>query len=204
MSQQRIRHWAQSNNTIRDQLKPLNESTYSLLVRKANSAHTPRYFVTCMQRALSWLRPQLTTRTDPIYREIETLLAEIDRERPRSRVWHPPMAVRVSKTAEMAETARYVSKRDRVMALFEEANALHRIEPFVAAQEAFNEAQRVRASKPRKLDEETCKRIAKLYWDRKQDGTSYGLVKELAGELGVTATTIQNTVKKYKPNSIDK
>jgi hypothetical protein len=122
---------------MREPFKPPNESTYSFLVRKANSADTPLNFLSSMQRGLRWLLPQLTTRTDSIYYEIKKLLDEIDEERPRSRIWHPPLAVRVSKASEVAAMARYTGKRERVMALFEEANTLLLMEPFVAAQHSF-------------------------------------------------------------------
>jgi hypothetical protein len=92
------------------------------------------------------------------------------------------------------------------MLLFEQITSLNRLEPTIAAQEAYRQAQSTRASKLRKtlLDEETRKRIAKLYWDRKAGGTAYGLVKELAARHDVTPTTIQTIVKQYRPNSIDK
>lgn len=173
-----------------------NESTYAFLVRKADSSKTPREFVTHMRRVLEWLWPRLTDRTRTLHHGMKTLVDEIDKERPRSRVWHPPMTVRVSSAAIRADSARYTAKRERIMILFEEADASHRMEPVLAAQEAFQKAQSARASKPRKLPEEAQqKRIAKRYWESKQNGTAYGVVKALAVEYGVSPTTIQNVVK---------
>lgn len=189
---------------IRSAFKITTESTYAYLVRRATAAGRPLEFVSRMRMATTWLRPRLTTRTRPLYDEIATLLDEIRTYAHVSsnRVWHPPLTVRVSKTAEKAvEAHRYTAKRQRVMLLFEQADSMQRLEPLLVAQDAFKQAQSARASKPRKaeLDEETRKRIAKRYWTSKQEGTAYGLVKELARQYDVTTTTIQNIVKKYQP-----
>lgn len=85
------------------------------------------------------------------------------------------------------------------MLLFEQIKQLHRVEATLAAQEAFKQAQSARASKPRKLEESECKRIAKVYWENKANGTIYGIAKDLAREFKVSRTTIHATAKKYKP-----
>jgi hypothetical protein len=66
-------------------------------------------------------------------------------------------------------------------------------------------AQSERASKPRKFDSvQQYERIAKRYWDAKQQGTGYGFTKALADEFGVTAQAIRNIVNPRKPKSIAK
>ncbi|RSZ55589.1 hypothetical protein HF313_08825 [Massilia atriviolacea] len=81
--------------------------------------------------------------------------------------------------------------------------------PIVAAEasakvKSHSETQRARAEKPRKLSEDDCIRIGKLYSERKANGTSYGAAKELARKYEVSTTTIHATVKKYTKESIDK
>lgn len=186
--------WIRAHFNIKD------ESTDAYLVRNGISADTPQGFVKRMRMALAWLQPQLTARTHPIYDEIKTIVDDFDRKTSPIRTYVPGKPLDRAQAPTEADTA----KCDKAMFLFEQAKSLHRVESTLASQEAFKQAQSARASKPRKLSDEQCKRIAKTYWDSKRNGTSYGLVKELARQYDVTQTTIQNTVKKYKPDSIDK
>jgi len=195
---------------IRDGLGLKNDFAYSLLTRKKTGLlvdyfDTPKMFVLNMNSVLLKIKPQLTEETRPLYDEMKRLVEEIEKERPRNRAWHAPMSLRPSKAAARAETARYTAKRKQVMALLDEADSLHRTAPALAAQEAqaaFGKAQSTRASKNRKpdLDEDKRRRIAKRYWYAKENDESYGIVKALAAEYGVSPTTIQTIVKKYKPN----
>lgn len=201
MSRQANREDAvEMDNMIRRVHRVTNESTYAFLVRRAGTSDLPLDFVDHMRKVLLWLWPQLTERTRPMYTTILALVDQIDMERPRSRIWHPPMTVRVSNTAIRAAAARYTAQREQVMALFEDANSSHLLEPILAAQEAFRQAQSVRASKPRKLPEEKQRTIAKRYLESKRNGSTYGIVKALAVEYDVSTTTIQTAVKKYKPD----
>ena len=190
---------------IRTIFRVTSGTTFAALVKMANESDTPMNFVSCMEQACAWLWPRLTVRTRPFYDEIGTLLLEIRAyvQLSSNRVWHPPLTVRVSRTAEKAvRAARYTAKRDRIMALFEQADATHRIEPFLTVQDTFSKAQSKRASQVRAKDEEQAMLIAKLYWASKEDGTSYGKVKELAGEYGVSGGTVRAYAKRYKPDSI--
>jgi hypothetical protein len=68
-----------------------------------------------------------------------------------------------------------------------------------------SKSQSERAAKPRKFDSvEQWERIAKLYWDAKENGTGYGFTKFLAGEYKVSEQAIRNIANKRKPNSIAK
>lgn len=191
---------------IRSIFRITTGSTYAALVKRATEADTPLDFARLMEQACAWLWPRLTTRTRPLYAEIGTLLEGI-RAYVRvssNRVWHPPLTIRVSKTAQKAERAiRYTAKRERVMQLFEQADAAHRLEPLLVAQDAFNQAQSARASKPRKFDEDKAKRAARAYHEIKEGRAAYGGVKELAREYGVSEATIRAAAKRYPLDSID-
>jgi hypothetical protein len=192
---------------IRDGFGLAGEHYYTLLRKEKTgvsvvSTDTPKTFVALMRMVLRKIEPQLTEGTRPLYDEMTRLVEEIEKERPRHGKWHPPMP-RESKASIRADTATYTAKREEVMRLLDEADLLHRTEPATAAREAqaaYRQAQSARASQPRKLNEDQQRRIAKCYWDAKQDGSFYGTVKRLAAEYDVSQTTIQSTAKKYKPN----
>jgi transposase len=132
-----------------------------------------------------------------------TLVQELKKATPSIRIWHPPLTQRATKGAIRAEIARFTAKRDQIVVLLKETCLLHHMEPALAAQEAqtaYKHAQSTRASQPRKLDEHQRKRIANRYWEAKQNGTAYGIVKALAREYEVSSNTIQTAVNKYKPN----
>ena len=82
------------------------------------------------------------------------------------------------------------------MALFEDAHVLHRLEPYLAAQEAQSKAQSKRASAPRKLEEADRMRIVKVYGEAQAAGSVYGVIKRLAAHYNVTPAAIRNVLKK--------
>jgi hypothetical protein len=182
-----------------EEIRLRNESMLVSMLEIAISAKTPRMFVTSMRTVVAISKMQAYARTRLLYIQMEALLDKIAKEAPRDRVWHPPMAIRSSKAAVRADHVRYMTMREQVLALFEETKFLQRSEPILAAQDSLKQAQSARASKPRKLQEHECNRIAKIYWQTKASDTGYGIVKELAREYEVSTTTIHNTVKKYKP-----
>lgn len=169
---------------IRDTHGLTNETTYAFLMRRARTDDRTD-FVFNMHRALYWMLPQLTERTHPLYDEMIALLDALS-----------------DALADMTDD-ELSYKKEQVLHLFEQANSLIRYEPTLAAQEAFNQAQSARASKPRKLSEEQTLRIAKVYWDAKREGGRRGVVKELAREFGVSVTRVQAIAKKLTPDNSD-
>ena len=186
---------AQMDMWVREYYKiPSGEATDAYLIRKGISADTPTGFVSRMKMALAWLWPQLTPRTRPLYDEIFTIVDEYELKTSRVLTWveGQPLPRRQEPSAVDA------AKCEKALFLFEQAKELHRIDATLNAQAAFKQAQSARASKPRKLDEVSSRRIAKRYWESKANGTGYGIVKELAADFEVSVKTIHDTVKKYK------
>lgn len=186
---------AEMDAWIRDYYKIKDEATDAYLVRTGVSADTPQGFVKRMNMALAWLWPQLTPRTRPLYDEIRTIVEEYHQKTSPIRPYEEGKPL--SRAQEPTEVD--AAKCEKAMFLFEQAKQLHRVEATLAAQAAFKQAQSERASKPRKLEENECKRIAKVYWESKANGTGYGIAKMLAAEFKVSTTTIHTTAKKYKP-----
>lgn len=184
---------------IRDYYGIKNEATDAYLVRNGISADTPQGLVKRLNMALAWLWPQLTPRTRPIYEEIQAIVQQLHQKTSLIRPYEEGKPLSMAMELTELDTA----KTERVIFLFEHIKELHRVEANLAAQEAFKRSQRARASKPRKLEEVECERIAKAYWHNKVHGGVYGIVKDLARQFNVSPSTIQATVKKYKP-SIDK
>jgi len=172
-----------------------NESTDAYLVRTGVTADTPTGWVKRMNMALAWLWPQLTPRTQPLYDEIRTIVEEYHQKTSLIRPWVEGQKFVTKEEPNELDAA----KCEKAMFLFDQAKQLHRVEVTLAAQEAFKQAQSARASKPRKLSEAACERIAKRYWESKANGTGYGIAKALAAEYDVSATTIHATARKYKP-----
>jgi hypothetical protein len=171
-----------------------NESTDAYLVRNGFSADTPKGFVKRMNMALAWMESQITVHTRTIVDEIRAITDEY--ERVTSPI-QPFQAGQLSLPAPPTEAATL--QREKAEFLFEQAKAMHRLQPALDAQEKYKQAQSDRASKPRKLTENECQRIAKHYWDSKREGTSYGIVKMLAASYDVSETTIHTITKKYRP-----
>lgn len=171
------------------------EATDAYLVRTGVTADTPTGWVKRMNMALAWLWPQLTPRTQPLYDEIRTIVEEYHQKTSLIRPWVEGQKFVAREEPNELDAA----KCEKAMFLFDQAKQLHRVEVTLAAQEAFKQAQSARASKPRKLSEAACERIAKRYWESKANGTGYGIAKALAAEYDVSATTIHATARKYKP-----
>lgn len=172
-----------------------DEATDAYLVRTGVTANTPTGWVKRMNMALAWLWPQLTPRTQPLYDEICTIVEDF-----LPKTWLPRIPVEGKNYIPIDEPSELdLAKCEKAMLLFEQTKQLHRAEATLASQEAFKKAQSARASKPRKLSEAACKRIAKRYWECKANGTGYGIAKALAAEYDVSPTTIHATARKYKP-----
>lgn len=169
---------------IRDTYGLTTETTYAFLIRRARTGESTD-FVSNMYYALYWMLHQVTERTRPMYDEMMVLLDALD-----------------DALADMTED-ELLYKKEQVMHLFEQTHSMIRYEPTLAAQEAFNQAQSARASKPRKLSEEQTLRIARVYWDAKREGGRRGIVKELAREFGVSVTRVQAIAKKLAPDNSD-
>lgn len=60
-------------------------------------------------------------------------------------------------------------------------------------------SQSEKASKRRKISEKQEQRIAQVYWNNKANGTFRGTVKQLAGDLGVSRTTIKEIADRHRP-----
>lgn len=115
---------------------PPNESYYTSLVKSAPYFKSPGDFVVFMAPLLHEMKSKLTDRTRPMYEEMLTLRELIEKERPRNRVWHPPLTVRVKKSITRAATERYNAQRQRVLNLFEQFYLADLMEPLVAARES--------------------------------------------------------------------
>jgi hypothetical protein len=193
---------------IRDFYKIKNEPTDAFLIRNGVTADTLQGFVKRTNMALAWLWPHLTPRIRLLYDEIRSIVDEVEAEIDSMLQFFDekssPKPRPARKFYREAPTDEERAKFDKARLLFEQAKILCRLESAQAEQNVFRQAQSARASKPRKLSEASCARIAKRYWESKQNGESYGIVKQLAAEYDVTPTTIHATVKKYKPHSIDK
>lgn len=221
-----LERWTRAYYKISD-----DESTDVYLIRTGILADTPRALATRLYTAVAWIEPWLTEQTRPIIEQVRAVLADFERkqtivgsdgsqirhalapQQPMTNAFTPAQAIAMPQPGTQPVTLKYpppLTEADKLQlekaqVLFEQAKALYRLQPSVEAQQRFKKAQSERASKPRAplLDELTRKRIAKRYWDSKQNGTAYGLVKELARQYEVTTTTIQAIVKKHKPDSID-
>lgn len=191
---------AQMDMWVREYYKiPSGEATDAYLIRKGISADTPTGFVSRMKMALAWLWPQLTPRTRPLYDEIFTIVDEYELKTSRVLTWVEGQPLPRRQEPSAVDTA----KCEKALFLFEQAKELHRIDATLNAQAAFKQAQSARASKPRKLSEAQTQRIAKVYWDAKQEGGRRGVVKELAREFSVSVTRVQAIAKKFNPEKSD-
>lgn len=173
-----------------------DEATDAYLVRTGVTADTPDGFAKRMNMALAWLWPHLTLRTQPLYDQIREIVEGYHQKFSLIARFYEPGQKYVPRTE---PTELDGAKCEKAMLLFEQAKELRRMDVSVAAQEAFRQAQSARASKPRKLSEAACERIAKRYCESKTNGTGYGIAKALAAEYDVSATTIHATARTYKP-----
>lgn len=175
-----------------------DEATDAYLVRTGVTANSPDGFVKRMNMALAWLWPHLTPRTQPLYEQIREIVEEY---RQKFAFFTRPYEPGKDYGLLTEPTERDAVQCEKAMLLFEQAKELRRVDASLAAQEAFKQSQSARASKPRKLDEAACKRIAKHYWESKANGTGYGIAKALAAQYDVSPTTIHATAKRYKPQN---
>jgi len=187
-----------------------NEDTDAFLVRKGFLADTPEALAKRLQMAYAWIDPQATPQTRPIIDQIKAILDDFERKtavdipptwQPSQPLVMPQRDVPINLPPSLTEVDTLQLEKGQM--LFEQAKALHRVHPVAQAQEKYRQAQSERATKPRKLDEAQCKRIAQLYWASHEAGSVYGVAKKLAGMYDVTPATIRATANKYKPDAID-
>ncbi|QOL49754.1 hypothetical protein [Massilia litorea] len=155
---------------------------------------TPVQFFECVQRALTWLEPYLNDNdinhaTLVAYCRSYANLVFCDGEQ----------QAYDSQESLNAALKQVVVKQQQIVTVFSGVRNSILSAQALAQVESHSKTQSERASKPRKLEESDCRRIAKRYWDSKADGTSYGIVKALAAEYDVSPTTIHATAKKYNP-----
>ena len=169
------------------------ETVDAYLIRKGFTADTPDGAVQRWEMALAWIKPQVTVHTQPIISEMLTIVATCRRDY---------SMIRDSSSPRRTEDERHAGAKaldERFQTLFNEAKALHRLQPVLNAQAKYRDEQSKRASRPRKLTEDQHKRIARQYWESKRDGEAYGAVKALAKQYNVSTNTINSIAKKYKP-----
>jgi len=156
---------------------------------------SPEEFYDCAIRAVGLLKPYLND-TDIHH---QTLVAFVNSY---TRLLYPEQD-QVAENDSDEAFQKWV--QDIVMRQRQIVNVFERIRNSIIAADAIaqvkshSKAQSQRASMPRKLTEREYEQIRKYYWDSKRDGTSYGVVKQLAARFDVSPTTIQNIVKKDKP-----
>ena len=93
-----------------------------------------------------------------------------------------------------------VMRQRQIVTVFTQIRAAIIAAQAVTQVKSQSKSQRERASKPRKLDEDQSRRIAKAYWEMNDGRAIYGSVKALATRFDVSETTIRSVAKKYKPN----
>jgi hypothetical protein len=159
--------------------------------------HSPDDFAVCAWMAAEWLRPYMNNNDKTHVQFIAYCLTYSDLILKNGR----KLDERIT-----AEEANQILDLQR-----KTANTFQRIWNVTVTGELTNmaikhsNAQSERASKPRKFDNvQQYERIAKRYWDAKQQGTGYGFTKALADEFGVTPQAIRNIVNPRKPKSIAK
>jgi hypothetical protein len=154
---------------------------------------TPLLFLDRMNLAFDWIEPYLT----PGNVQQDLFLAycqgyeRLMNEFPFGDETKIPDAIQQLIMKQQLVVSTFHKSRDAIMA----SKAIER----VADQD---KAQSTRASKLRSIDETDARQIAKRYYDAKQKGSVYGVVKELAARYGVTEKTIKSATDRYKPDSI--
>lgn len=172
-----------------------DERTDAYLVRNGFTKETSFGYIKRMNMALAWIEPQLTANTRPIFDEMKLLMSEYHAR------FHTtsPLGEFVAPEPETVQLESAKALNEKIEMLFNQAKTIHRLQPTLDAQEKYKQAQSERASKPRKLTERENERVAKHYWESKENGEGYGVVKALAAKYDVSETTIHNIVKKHKP-----
>lgn len=176
------------------------ESTDAYLIRTGYFADTPWGFSRRMTAALAWMKPQVTPHTQTIFNELTAIVAELSRITSPIQLVEPFGPNKPWTPPSIPTTEEVAPQRLKAELLFEQAKAIHRLQPTLDAQVKYKQTQSDRAKKPRAVSEADCQRIAKVYWERKEAGTAYGVVKELAHRYTVTPATIRSIAERYKPN----
>lgn len=179
----------------------VDESVESYLVRNGFSADSSLGVWKRLTRALAWIKPQVTPHSQSIFDELTALMDAHQHSITPPAVEFPRIP-QFKFEAELHTEALVLNAKFEL--LFNQAIALHRLQPALDAQNKYKTQQSQRASKPRKLDDTQRQRIARQYWANKKDGESYGAAKALAAAYNVSETTIHTIAKKHKPGSIDK
>ena len=159
--------------------------------------NTPDDFAVCAWTAAEWLLPYMDNNNKLHVQYIECCLAYSDF---------------ILKNGRGLDDVITAVEADHIVDLQRKtANTFQRIWNVTVTRELttmaikHSEAQSERASKPRKFDSvQQYDRIAKRYWEAKQQGTGYGFTKALAAEFGVTEQAIRNIVNPRKPKAIAK
>jgi hypothetical protein len=190
---------------------PDDENTDAYMIRVGLLADTPRAQAKRLAMALAWIEPHAPREAQPMIDGIKSILGsfekritiELDAEQPPSGVIvMPSQPLRINRPPPLTKVDAL--ELDKGELLFEQAKALYKLQPAVDAQQRLKQAQRERASKPRKFDEDKAKRAAGAYHDIKAGRAAYGGVKELAREYGVSEATIRAAARRYPPTSIEK
>jgi hypothetical protein len=195
------------------------ETTDAFLIRTGYFADTPWGFSQRMTAALAWIAPQVTPNTRAIFDELSAIVVELSRTTSPFQPVDPsaanmpgqyPALLATSDPAfqrptpprrpEPLTAADIAPQQLKAELLFEQAKAIHRLQPELDAQMKYKQTQSANAKKTRALDEHDCRSLAKLYWERKDAGTFRGTVKELMRRYGISANTITRIAKEYKSN----
>ncbi|MDQ1817458.1 hypothetical protein RBA41_29550 [Massilia sp. CCM 9210] len=185
-----------------------DETVDAYLFRNGITEDTALGILERLKMALAWIELEATSHSQSVIDTMKSLVAAHEiASPPLGFITTVPISGRREITQFQTEEEQYAAAKAveaRFQQLFEQAINLHRLQPSLDASEKYRKEQSARASTPRKLTEAECRRIARQYCDSKADGTSWGVVKRLANQYKVSATTIHNVVKKYDPNKIDK
>lgn len=198
--------WTRTYFKIKD-----DETTDGYLLRTGVLADTPDGQAKRLRMAYDWIKPQATAPSQPAIDQMKAILDKY--EDSRLVKGEPPWQLGQTLALPQGRRPTVIPSRptevdavrlEQGQILFEQAKALHRLQPAVAAQERHRQAQSARASQVRAKDEEQAKRIAKMYRDIQRNGSKYGEVKRLAGQYGISPATVRKYADMYEPDSIAK
>jgi hypothetical protein len=206
--------WIRAYYNIKD-----GDETEAYLMGAGILEDTPDGLLARLRMAYAWIEPQATPQTRPIIDQIKAVVEEFKGrgsgvhivyvDQSQEPKWKPDQPIIMPQRSAPVAILPPLMEADRPQLekgqlLFEQAKALHQLQPVLQAQDKYRQAQRDRATNSGKLDEVQRKRIAERYWQSYKDGSTYGVPKLLAREYGVTPATIRACANKYKPDSIDK
>lgn len=199
-----IDRWTRDYFKIKDE-----ETTDGYLLRTGVLADTPDGQAKRLRIAYEWIKPQATAQSQPAIDQMKAILDKY--EDSRLIKGEPPWQLGQTLALPQGRRPTVIPSRptevdavrlEQGQILFEQAKALHRLQPAVMAQERHRQSQSERASQLRAKNEVQAKLIAKIYWDSKEAGTSYGEVKRLAAQYEISPGTVRSYAAKYKPDSI--